>query len=76
MYFIIQKDYEFGEDGCYTELFHVTEDGTEIPVIEGDWYHDKIDERIEGFFEALDYLMIDYGWRHRVINRDKDEGAE
>lgn len=27
-------------------------------IMAGDWYHDKIDERIEGFFEALNYLGV------------------
>lgn len=26
----------------------------------GDFYHDKIDEMISGFFKCLDYLKIEY----------------
>lgn len=36
------------EDGVMKELFINGE-----TVLKGDWYHDKIDERIEGYLQAL-----------------------
>lgn len=61
--FVIQKDYEWGEDGCYTTLF---EEGNE--VISGDYYHNHVDDLIDGFFIGLDYLGIKYEKEKISIN--------
>ena len=29
-------------------------------VMSGDYYHDKINDKIEGFFEGLDYAKLKY----------------
>ena len=29
-------------------------------IMEGDYYHDKIDDRIEGFFEGLHFAGVEY----------------
>jgi hypothetical protein len=67
--FKIQKDYEWGEDGCYTTLFD--SEGSEI--FSGDYYHDHIDDMIRGFFLALDYLDIEYEVEKININEERDE---
>ena len=59
--FIIERiygedDLEFVFDAIEVRLY----DSEGNIVIAGDWYHDKIDEKIDGFFEAFDYLGIPY----------------
>jgi hypothetical protein len=59
--FIIERVYEeddteFVFDALEVRLY----DSEGNIVMAGDWYHDKIDEKIGGFFEALDYLGIPY----------------
>lgn len=34
-------------------------EGNEL-ILSGDWYHDKIDSLIDGFFQALVYLSVKY----------------
>ena len=66
--FIIQKDYEWGEDGCYTTL---SEEGNEI--ISGDYYHNHVDAEIRGFLVALDYLDVKYEIEYVNININEEE---
>lgn len=54
--FKIIRDLEWGEDGEYVTLY----DENNSKVMSGDWYHNKIDSLIDGFFNALDYLGIAY----------------
>ncbi|MFB0830772.1 hypothetical protein ACEU2D_14310 [Brevibacillus laterosporus] len=54
--FKIIHDYEFGEGGRVTTLY----DETNSMILSGDYYHDKIKHQIEGFFDCLDYLGIQY----------------
>lgn len=37
-------------------------------IMEGDYYHDKIDDRIEGFFSGLDEAGHDYGRRDIYVS--------
>ena len=37
-------------------------------IIMGDYYHDKIDDRIKGFFEGLDYLNVEYYIEEKNLN--------
>ena len=46
------------EDGASIELFI-----DQKSVLIGDWYHDKIEERIEGYLKALE----DEGYKLNVI---------
>jgi hypothetical protein len=59
--FIIERIYgeddpEFIYDAVEVRLY----DSEGEIVMSGDWYHDRIDEKIDGFFVALDYLGIPY----------------
>lgn len=51
-----KDDVKFMRDEYEVEL---TDESGKV-VMCGDWYHDQIDDRIRGFFEALDYLGIAY----------------
>lgn len=61
-------DLKFYGDAYNVEL--IDEEGKTI--VSGDYYHDKIDERIEGFFLALDFLKINYECNY--TNRNCKEG--
>lgn len=59
--FIIERIY--GEDDpkfIWDEIEVRLCDSEGNVIMAGDWYHNKIDEKIEGFFEALNYLGIPY----------------
>lgn len=43
-------------------------DGEGRSVISGDYYHDKINEKIDGFFVGLDYAGVKY----RVIEIERE----
>ncbi|MGC4375770.1 hypothetical protein WD019_02345 [Fictibacillus sp. Mic-4] len=62
--FTIVRDLEWGEDGEIVTLYD--EQGN--VVMSGDEYHNKIDSKIEGFFEGLDYLEIPNSVETKVIN--------
>lgn len=66
--FKVVEDYSQGEDARYVTLY----DSEGNDITEGDWYHDKIDEVIDGFFLAFDYLgeTVDVEWIK--INEDCD----
>jgi hypothetical protein len=66
------EDFSQGEDSRYVILY----DGEGNIVTEGDWYHDKIDEVIDGFFLAFDYLgeTVDVEWVE--VNKDWDNEEE
>lgn len=64
--FKISTDYSEGEDGAVTTLFN--EENTEI--VSGDYYHDKINDKIDGFFIALDYLGIEYEIENERLNEE------
>ncbi|MFU8688447.1 hypothetical protein ACNA6I_01315 [Rossellomorea sp. FS2] len=67
--FKIIRDLEWGEDGEVKTLVNVVGE----TVLTGDYYHDKIDSQIEGFFAALDYLGIRYESETEVINEGNEE---
>ncbi|MEK5036254.1 hypothetical protein MKY96_32915 [Paenibacillus sp. FSL R7-0302] len=69
MKLIIEKNWEYGEDGVYTRL--VNANTTQV-IMEGDWYHDKIDERIDGFFTCLNHLCIPHDIERVVLNKDNE----
>lgn len=52
-------DDEDDEDSEIMKLEHVR-DGIPFIVLEGDWYQYKINDRIEGFIEAVEYLGYEY----------------
>jgi hypothetical protein len=62
-----QSDEDFSSDVLETTLFV---DGQE--VMKGDYYHDKIDDRIEGFKRALTFLNIEFTEDVEKQNSDCD----
>lgn len=70
------EDFSQGEDSRYVTLY----DSEGNIVTEGDWYHDKIDEVIDGFFLAFDYLRetVDVEWVEikDLDNEEEDEDNE
>ena len=54
--FIVFRNETFEEEKALVEIVG---DMRKI-IVKGDYYHDKIDEKIEGFFLALDYLDVEY----------------
>lgn len=47
-------------DESQMALVEVLGNGEYEIIMSGDWYHDKISEKIEGFFKALDYFNVQY----------------
>ncbi|MED4172594.1 hypothetical protein P4631_09115 [Halalkalibacterium halodurans] len=69
LHFKIVRDYDFGEDGVYVTMY----DAQGNIVLEGDWYHNQIDSKIEGFFECLKYMGVNYEYTSENINEEEDE---
>ena len=69
--FKIQKAYEIDDTNFSCDLMEARlfNNITGELIMSGDYYHNKIEERIEGFFEALKYLGIDY----KVITENINE---
>ena len=66
--FTIQKVYDIDDSNFYGGMIKmrlVDESGI---VMEGDYYHNKIKDRIEGFFEALDYFHVEYEVKTVQVN--------
>ena len=50
----------------------INEDTKEL-ILNGDYYHDKITEKIQGFLQGLDYIKFEYEWLEtKVINEDNE----
>jgi len=50
----------------------VNEDTKQL-IMNGDYYHDKITEKIQGFLQGLDYTKFGYEWLEtKVISEDDD----
>lgn len=62
-----QSDEDFSSDVLETTLYV---DGVE--VMKGDYYHDKIDDKIEGFKRALTFLNIEFTENVEKQNSDYD----
>jgi hypothetical protein len=45
-------------------------------IMEGDYYHDKIDDRIEGFFEGLDHQKVNYVRNDVYVSADDFDDCE
>lgn len=39
-------------------------------LLSGDYYHDKIDSQLEGFFSCLDYLGVEYKIEETFMESD------
>lgn len=70
-------DLREGEDGAVTTLYEVldTHAGYNL-VMSGDYHHDKIDDKIEGFFNALDYLDVSYDISEIKLEENEEEEEE
>lgn len=65
-------DKTFSGDAYNVELIDLD---TDEVVTCGDYYHHKIYDKIEGFFEALDYLNVPYEKSEENVNEESEEGA-
>jgi len=64
--FIIYTNEEFEEEKALVKL---EEDNNFTVVVKGDYYHDKIDQLIEGFLMGLKFTREnDYEIENKVIN--------
>lgn len=45
---------------------------TPIVIVKGDYYHDKIDDVIDGFKLALNYMKIEYDWKEEYIGTENE----
>lgn len=61
-------DIEFGGDAMEVRLLNLDKPKIANMVMSGDYYHNKINDRIEGFFEGLDYLGVKYTTVEEKIN--------
>ncbi len=59
------NDKEFRDDAEFVILYI---DGKEVLV--GDWYHNNIEHRIEGFLAAMDHFKIPYVKKESNVNSD------
>lgn len=66
-YEVLDKDYE--SDVYEIRLFN--KDDNEC-IMRGDWYHNKIDSKIKGFCECLNYLDIGFNIETRKVNETKN----
>lgn len=62
-------DVEFLEDALNVTL---TDENGKV-ILSGDWYHDSIDEKIDGFFVALNYLGVKYECEVVRLNEQDEE---
>ena len=61
-----------GADDCDSALYEYL-DGKLVLVVSGDYYHDKIDEFIDGFFRGLHHCDVKYDvWTTHVSNYDEE----
>ncbi|EOO11294.1 hypothetical protein [Bacillus cereus] len=70
---IIKKfpHYDIEKDGEPTSTTLYDED--DVMILTGDDYHDKIDEMIEGFFHALDYICGTGTYKVKTMNINEAE---
>lgn len=72
--FIIYINKEFYEEQA---LVHLEEDGSYNVIMQGDYYHDKIEILIQGFFKGLDFCNkygneSNYNISTKTINHKDD----
>lgn len=67
--FTIKKVYpEYDEDFVCDVVNMELRDEKGACILSGDWYHDKIDAKITGFFDCLRFLCIDYTYEVTKVN--------
>lgn len=57
---VVEKVYEHDDPKFLGDALEVSLLVDDTRVMNGDWYHDKIDHRIDGFLECLTFLCIGY----------------
>lgn len=60
-------------DDTQRALVEALDNGKYEVIMSGDWYHDKILEKIEGFFKALDYFNVLYNKTDYVVLTPEDD---
>ena len=45
-------------------------------IMSGDWYHDRINTKIEGFLECLKFIGIPFEIEKRQVNDDYDNWSD
>jgi hypothetical protein len=60
MKLVITKTFPEGDTDFIEDPENVTLTVDDKVAIEGDWYHDRIEDKIEGFIAALDFLTFAY----------------
>lgn len=56
-------------DDTQRALVEILDDNTYKIIMSGDWYHDKIIEKIDGFFQCLNYFNILHNLHnHKIIS--------
>lgn len=60
------------EQEDYGEQALVNTDSKEI-VLKGDYYHDKISDKIKGFLQALDYAKVEYNLQKEYVSKEKHD---
>lgn len=66
-FFKIIRDYKWGYDGCVVTLSDGAND-----IISGCYFSDSIiEEKINAFFQCLDYLGVAYSVEYIRINEDE-----
>jgi hypothetical protein len=69
--FTIERVYDIDDEYCNGDLMDMRlMDGNGKIIMSGDYYHNKIEERVEGFFSALNYLEIKYTIKE--VNRNEE----
>lgn len=69
------KRFEFFQtisDGL--SFFYEIVNGEPVLIQAGDWYHDKIDISVSGFFDGLDCVMVPYELQNYELDEDYDYG--
>jgi len=70
---MVVRMYQEGDDQfIYDAINEAIVDEAGMMIMNGDWYHDEISAKIEGFFEALNYLGVEY----EKIEVKRNEGGE
>jgi hypothetical protein len=69
--FTIERVYDIEDEHCDGDLMDMRlMDCNGKIIMSGDYYHNKIEERVEGFFSALNYLEIKYTIKE--VNRNEE----
>ena len=63
-------DFSFARDPL-SELLIIDD----VIVLCGDWYHDHISDKIEGFLKALKFMKVEYVITEEKVNEDEENSS-